>query len=108
LIAGLPDTFTIARRQQIVALAGRYDVPAIYPFRFFAADGGLMFYGPDIPDTWRRMAGYVDRLLRGAVPADFPIEQPLKYELVINIKTATALGLLIPPMLLARVDEVIE
>jgi putative ABC transport system substrate-binding protein len=67
-----------------------------------------MSYGPDIPDTWRRMAGDVDRLLRGAVPADLPIEQPLKYELVINIKTATALGLLIPPMLLARVDEVIE
>jgi putative tryptophan/tyrosine transport system substrate-binding protein len=104
----LPDTFMVARRKQVVGLANRYHVPAIYPFRYFATDGGLMSYGPNNLDTWRRVAGYVDRLLRGAVPADLPIEQPLKYELVVNVKTAIALGLVIPPMLLARADEVIE
>jgi len=103
-----PDIFTGAHHEQIVALAERYKVPAIYPYRYFAAGGGLMSYGIDTPDLFRRMAGYVDRILRGAKPSDLPVQAPNKFELVINLKTAKALGLEIPPKLLALADEVIE
>ena len=103
-----PDIFTGAYHEQIVALAGRYKVPAIYAYRYFAAGGGLMSYGINTPDVFRRMAGYVDRILKGAKPSDLPVEAPNKFELVINLRTAKALGLEIPPKLLALADEVIE
>jgi putative ABC transport system substrate-binding protein len=103
-----PDIFTGAHHEQIVALAEQYKLPAIYPFRFFAAGGGLMSYGIDTPDLFRRLAGYIDRILKGAKPSDLPVQAPNKFELVINLKTAKALGLEIPPKLLALADEVIE
>jgi putative ABC transport system substrate-binding protein len=103
-----PDIFTGAHHDQIVALAEQYKLPAIYPFRFFSAGGGLMSYGIDTPDLFRRMAGYVDHILKGAKPSDLPVQAPNKFELVINLKTAKALGLEIPPKLLALADEVIE
>jgi len=93
-------------RKLIVALAARYRLPAIYSYRFFAADGGLISYGPDNIEQYRRAAGYVDRILKGEKPGDLPIQAPT--ELVINLKTAKALGLDVPSSLLARADEVIE
>jgi putative ABC transport system substrate-binding protein len=98
----------IARRQLIAKLAAQYRLPAIYPLRIFAADGGLIAYGPDTVDQFRRAASYVDRILKGEKPADLPVQAPTKYELIINLKTAKALGLTIPPSVLARADEVIE
>ena len=95
-------------RSQITDLAVKYRLPAIYSFRVFVDAGGLMCYGPNLPDLWRRAATYADRILKGAKPADLPIEQPTKFELVINLKTAKALGLTIPPSLLQRADQVIE
>jgi putative ABC transport system substrate-binding protein len=99
---------TIRHRGLISALANRYRLPAINPIRYFVTAGGLASYGPDLLDQYRRAAGYVDRILKGTQPADLPVETPTKYQLVINSKVAKALGLIVPPTLLARADEVIE
>jgi len=104
----LPDNFISAHRELIVALAEKYRLPAIYPFRFFVNAGGLLSYGVDVLDMYRGAASYVDRILKGAKPGDLPVQQPTKFELAINLKTAKALGLTVPAPLLARADEVIE
>jgi putative ABC transport system substrate-binding protein len=104
----LPDVSTVKHRDLIIALAARHRLPAIYPFRFYATSGGLLSYGADLADVFRRTAGYVDRILKGARAGDLPVQSPSKYELVINLKTANALGITMPPLLLARTDEVIE
>ena len=101
-------TLLQANRDLIIALAARHRIPAVYPFRVYVSGGGLISYGPDLNDQFRRAAGYVDRVLKGEKPADLPVQAPTKYELVINLKTAKALDLVIPPNLLARADEVIE
>jgi putative ABC transport system substrate-binding protein len=95
-------------RELIIMLAARHRLPAVYPFRYFVTDGGLISYGPDLNDQYRRAAGYVDRILKGEKAADLPVQAPTKYELAINLKTAKALGLTVPPSLLARADQVIE
>ena len=99
---------TAFRRDLIIGLASRHKLPAVYPFRYYAKDGGLITYGPDPRDSIRRAAAYVDRILKGEKPADMPVQAPTKYELVINLKTAKALGLTVPPSLLAHANEVIE
>src|SRR5262245_4890476 len=104
----LPHPVIDVNREQIIALAARHRLPAVYPYRFFAQSGGLMFYGIDVADLWRRAASYVDRILKGTKPAELPVQQPTKFDLIVNLKTARALGLEIPPALLARADEVIE
>jgi putative ABC transport system substrate-binding protein len=95
-------------RDGIIKLAARFRLPALYSDPVFVADGGLIGYGPDRVDQYRRAAGYVDRILKGEKPADLPVQAPTKYQLVINMKTAKALGLELPPTVLARADEVIE
>jgi putative tryptophan/tyrosine transport system substrate-binding protein len=104
----LPDMFTVGHRELIIALAARYRLPAVYPLRAFAVSGGLISDSGDPADIFRRTASYVDRMLKGAKPGDLPVQTPTKFELVINLKTAKALGLQVPPTLLARADEVIE
>ena len=104
----LPHRYTLANRGSIIILAAGHRLPAVYPFRYFAAEGGLLAYGPDQIDQWRGAATYVDRILRGEKPGDLPVQAPTKFELVINMKTAKALGLSIPPALPLRADEVIE
>jgi len=104
----VPDPFITGHRGLIMTLAKRHRVPAVYQSRQFAAEGGLMSYGPNTYDIFRRLASYVDRILRGEKPADLPVQAPTKYELAINLKTAKALGLTVPSALLARADEVIE
>ncbi|MGC1750169.1 MAG: ABC transporter substrate-binding protein [Pseudolabrys sp.] len=99
---------TAFRRDLIIGLASRHKLPAVYPFRYYAKDGGLITYGPDPSDSVRHAAAYVDRILKGEKPADMPVQATTTYELVINLKTAKALGLTVPPSLLARADEVIE
>jgi putative ABC transport system substrate-binding protein len=100
--------FALLYRELIIELAARYKLPAVYYRSYFVTSGGLASYGPDIPDQFRRAAGYVDRILKGEKPADFPVQAPTKYELVINLKTAKALGLTLPPTLIATADKVIE
>jgi len=99
---------TMTHRQTIIEAAARHKIPAVYPYRFMAADGGLIAYGTSLATQYKRAAGYVDRILKGEKPADLPVQKPTKYELTINLKTAKALGVTLPPTLLARADEVIE
>jgi ABC-type uncharacterized transport system substrate-binding protein len=103
-----PDTFTGLHHKLIVELAARYRLPAIYPFGYFAAAGGLVSYGPDVTDQFRRAATYVDRIFRGETPGDLPVQQPTKFEFVINLRAAKPLGLTVPDKLLVAADEVIE
>ena len=104
----MPDTSTGVYRETIISLADRYRLPTIYPVRVFVTAGGLMCYGIDWADLLRGAAAYVDRILRGAKPDELPVQLPTKFELIINLKTAKALGLGVPPSLLATADEVIE
>jgi putative ABC transport system substrate-binding protein len=105
----VPDTFTVVHRAPIISAAAQNNVPAVYSGpSLFARDGGLLSYGPDLVDMWRRAASYVDRILRGEKPAELPVQMPTKFEMVLNLKTAKALGLVVPPSILVRADEVIE
>jgi putative ABC transport system substrate-binding protein len=104
----LTDAMFWERRQKIVDLVGVARIPAVYPEREFTDDGGLMAYGPSVPDNFRRAADYVDRIIKGARAAELPIQEPVKFDLIVNLKTAKTLGLTIPRTIFARVDEVIE
>jgi putative ABC transport system substrate-binding protein len=103
-----PDPFTTSHRQKIASTAARCYVPTVYPYRWFAVAGGLVSYGTDVLDQFRRAGGYMDRLLKGENPRDLPVQAPTKFEFVVNLKSATALGIALPPAFLARADEVIE
>ncbi len=103
-----PSTFSIEHRRRLIELTAKYRLPAIYPSPLFVEAGGLMSYGPDLNNNWRRAAVLVDKILKGTKPAEIPVEQPVKFELVINLKTAKQIGLTIPPTVLARVDKVIK
>jgi putative ABC transport system substrate-binding protein len=107
-LIAMPDSFLITYRVDITSLAARYHLPAVYPYRFFAEVGGLLSYGVDESDNFRRAATYVDRILKGAKPSELPVQAPVKFELVINLKAAMALGLTVPPALLGLADKVIE
>ena len=107
-LIAMPDSFLNAHRAEATSLAARYRLPAVYAFRFFTELGGLLSYGNDIPDNYRRAATYVDRILKGAKPSELPIQAPVKFELVINLKTAKALGLTVPAFLQQQADEVID
>ena len=107
LIATL-SAFTAIHRELIIALAAQHQLPAVYPFRYYVTSGGLISYGPDVVDQYRRAAGYVDRILKGEKPANLPVQNPVKYETVLNLRTAKALGLDVPTATLLRADEVIE
>jgi putative tryptophan/tyrosine transport system substrate-binding protein len=107
-IITMPDSFTVPNRGLIIDFAVRHRLPSIYPYRVFAFDGGLISYGPDIDDLYRRAAAYANRILKGANPAGLPVQQPNKFELVVNNRTAKAIGLTVPDSLLVRADEVIE
>ena len=104
----MPDVFTTAHRPPIILAAARNNVPAVYPLSEAARDGGLLSYGADVVDNYRRAATYADRILRGEKPGDLPVQFPTKFEMVVNRKTAKALGLAIPPSILLRADELIE
>jgi putative tryptophan/tyrosine transport system substrate-binding protein len=104
----MPDIFTLAHRAPIISAAARNNVPTVYYLSGFARDGGLLSYGADLVDNYRRAATYVDRILRGAKPGDLPVQFSAKYEMVVNVKTAKALGLTVPQSILLRADEVIE
>jgi putative ABC transport system substrate-binding protein len=99
---------TVNNSGLLISLAAQHRLPATYPFRFFVANGGLVSYGPDTIDPYRRAAGYIDRILKGEKPAEMPIQAPTKYALVVNLKTAKSLGLAVPTSLLSRADEIIE
>ena len=104
----MPDVFTDAHRVPIILAVARNNVPAVYYLSDYPRDGGLLSYGIDQADTWRRAASYVDRILRGAKPAELPVQLPTRFEMVVNFKTAKALGLAVPPSIMLRADEVIE
>ena len=104
----MPDVFLIAHRASLILAAARNNVPAVHWLPDFAREGGLLSYGPDLVDNFRRAATYVDRILRGAKPGDLPVQFPTKFEMVVNLKTAKALGLAVPPSIMLRADEVIE
>lgn len=104
----MPGNFTTLNRAQIISLAARFQIPALYPYRYFAEDGGLLSYGVDVLDLFRRAPDYVDRVLRGANTADLPVQAPIKFELVINLRTARKLGIVVPRILLASADALIE
>src|SRR5262249_39683429 len=107
-LIAMPDAFLSAHRAEVISLMARYRLPAVYFYRSFAEAGGLMSYGNVVLDNYRRAATYVDRILKGEKPAELPVQVPVKFELVVNLKTANTLGLTVPPSLLARADEVIE
>jgi putative ABC transport system substrate-binding protein len=107
-LIAMPDPFTLANREKIVSLAARYRVPVVYPYRFFAEVGGLLAYGVDLADNFRRAATYVDGVIKGEKPSELPVQAPVKFELVINLKTAKALGFAVPESLLVAADQVIE
>jgi putative ABC transport system substrate-binding protein len=107
-VIAVPSAFLGGQRERLAALAIRHRLPAIYPYRYFAASGGLVSYGSDTVDLYRQAASYVDRILHGEKPSDLPVQAPTKFELVVNLKTAKALGLAIPETLLATADEVIQ
>jgi putative ABC transport system substrate-binding protein len=107
-LVAMPDIFSIAHRASIISAAARNNVSAVYSVPYSARDGGLLSYGPDPVDLWRRAATYVDRILRGEKAGDLPVQFPTKFEMIVNRKTATALGLAVPPSIMLRADEIIE